>query len=84
MTRAECCVLVFESVHDVMNTERRLKSVAVWCDLVPTPRQISSECGMSVEVHQRDLEQVLDLLGKDRELVTAYRVSGDAYEVVEV
>ncbi len=40
------CVMLFASIHDVMAAEHVLKSRDLWCDMIPTPRQLSSDCGM--------------------------------------
>ena len=61
MSRDQTIILVFESVHDVVRAEKTLKKAHIWCDLVPTPREISSDCGMSVECHADDLPR-LELL----------------------
>ncbi len=56
------CVAVCESVHDVATAEQGLRQAGLWCDLVPTPRALSSNCGMVLEFHSRDMEQVKNLL----------------------
>ncbi len=56
-------LLLFPSVHDVIAAEQALLDAKLYCDLVPVPRELSSECGMAVEVHQDDLEQVKAALG---------------------
>jgi len=48
-------VIVFPSIHDVMAFEKRLKQEEIACDLVPVPRDLSSECGMAIEVSEDDL-----------------------------
>ncbi len=49
------CVLIFASIHDVTAAERTLQSNDLWCDMVPTPRELSSNCGMALEVLHEDL-----------------------------
>ncbi len=39
-------VILFVTIHDVMAAEQALKQAGLWCDLVPTPRELSSDCGM--------------------------------------
>jgi hypothetical protein len=43
-------VFIFESVHRVMRAEKILKGKGIKVDLIPVPREISSDCGVAVEV----------------------------------
>jgi hypothetical protein len=36
-------------------------SHGIWCDLIPTPREISSDCGMSIECRTDDLPELESL-----------------------
>ena len=56
------CVAVFDSVHYVIRAEKLLSAHDVWCDLIPTPRELSSQCGMSIEIRTADLHAALALL----------------------
>lgn len=47
-------VIVCESIHDVLALERALHDAELWCDLIPTPRQLSSNCGMALRVRLAD------------------------------
>ncbi|UCE19276.1 MAG: DUF3343 domain-containing protein [Gemmatimonadota bacterium] len=60
------CVITFDSIHRVMKAERILKSEDVSLTLVPTPREISSECGMVVQVGCEELERVQEIFNKNR------------------
>ncbi len=55
MKRPSHFVLGFDSIHDVIRAEKVIKEAGIWCDLVPTPREISSDCGMAVECREEDL-----------------------------
>lgn len=48
-------VLVFNSIHDVIKAEKVIVGHGIWCDLIPTPRELSSDCGMSIECKSEDL-----------------------------
>lgn len=48
-------LLTFDSIHDVIRAEKILLKTGIACELVPTPRHISSDCGMSVECAEVDL-----------------------------
>lgn len=51
------CVLVFESIHQVMRAERILKEKGFSIDLIPVPRQISSDCGVAIELPWEEKEE---------------------------
>ena len=43
-------VLILESIHQVIRVEKLLKAKGIRIDLIPIPREISSDCGMAVEL----------------------------------
>ena len=47
-------ILVFESIHHVLAAERALLDRPLWCDLIPTPRDVNSDCGMVIELRAGD------------------------------
>ena len=57
-------LLVFPSVHDCMEAEAVLGERGVKAEMIPTPRAISSDCGMCVELDAHQLEKALDALRK--------------------
>jgi hypothetical protein len=48
-------VILFDSIHHVMAAERTFQESGVWCDLTPTPRDLSSDCGMAIEFRGCDV-----------------------------
>ena len=74
--------MLFQSVHDVMRTENTLKAQGMWCDLVPTPRQLSSECGMSVEVRCCDVASARLIAGENSGLTSVYRIVGEEVSLI--
>jgi len=58
-------VFLFESVHRVMKAEKLLKGKGLKVDLIPVPREISSDCGVAVEVDAAIGEKALFLLKED-------------------
>jgi hypothetical protein len=52
------CVLLFESIHQVMRAEKFLKAKGFPIDLVPVPREISSDCGVAIELPWEEKEKV--------------------------
>lgn len=47
-TSGDTLLVVFDSIHDVVRAEKLLLAEGIACDLVPTPRDVSSDCGMVV------------------------------------
>ena len=80
------CVAVFDSIHHVLAAEKGFKRQAVWCDLVPTPRKISSDCGMVLEFRAQDLDEAREVLTADSrvKVKSVYRVAGGTYEAVSL
>ncbi len=54
--------LLFDSIHYVMKAEERLKKAGVVIDLVPVPKEISSDCGMCIAFQPQDLEKISSLI----------------------
>ena len=44
------CVFLFGSIHRVMRAEKMLKGKGMEIDLIPVPREISSDCGVAIEL----------------------------------
>lgn len=49
-------LLLFQSTRAVIKAERICKKNGVYCRIIPVPRTISSECGMAIEIEQKDRE----------------------------
>ena len=56
------CVVILFSIHFVLKAEKLLKRDGICHDVIPVPREISSDCGMAVEFPCLERERVLDLL----------------------
>ena len=54
--------LLFNSIHYVMKAEELLKEAGVTIDLVPVPREISSDCGMCIAFSKSDREKIVTLI----------------------
>ena len=62
MVRENDFIAVFHSIHRVMKAEKILKGADVPIQLIPAPRQISSDCGLALRYTPDDAERVQDLL----------------------
>lgn len=70
-------LVTFDSIHHVLAAERALKEAGVWCDLIPTPRRLSSDCGMALEYREPDDAAVRALLDPPRFRVRGWHEEGD-------
>ena len=50
--------LIFHSIHNVMLAEELLIKAGVPINMMPVPREISSDCGMCIACHLKDLDKV--------------------------
>jgi len=74
------CAVVLESIHYVMKGERLLKRAGIRIDVIPVPREISSDCGMALEFSCQDRRRVEDLLAEDEMAVVGiYRLRRGRY-----
>jgi hypothetical protein len=46
------CILVFESTHQVLKAEKALQQAGIRHEIIPTPKDLSSDCGMSIRVYR--------------------------------
>ena len=58
-------VFVLYSIHNVMKSEKVLKSRGVLFDTIPVPKEISSDCGMAILVASPDRQKVRKVLGEN-------------------
>ena len=76
-------VLLFDSIHHVLAAERALKARGVRHDLVPVPKELSSDCGMALEVRAADGPGALERLREPGEGWRAiYRRGRNGWEPV--
>jgi len=50
--------LIFHSIHNVMLAEELLLKANIAIEMVPVPREISSDCGMSLTCSMDNLESI--------------------------
>ena len=59
---ANCWVITFESVHNVIRAEKLLKQSGYEVMLMPVPREISSDCGMALKLFCDEVQEVKGFL----------------------
>ena len=61
-------LVVFESVHQAIRTEKLLKKSGIHFDMAPTPREISASCGQSLTFDAADTMVVKDIMEQEKVL----------------
>ena len=64
------CLFLFGSVHHVLRAEKILKGRGIEVDLIPVPRDISSDCGVAVELSRESEEEASLILRENKILMT--------------
>ena len=54
-------VVTFESTHHAINGEKIFKEYDIVFKTIPTPREISLSCGLSIRFSLDDIDRVIDL-----------------------
>jgi len=77
------CAALLKNIHQVMKAEDVLHGAKLFCDLVPVPRDIGSDCGMAVVVECDAVDTTLAMLADvDLNVLALYRIVDDGYEMV--
>ncbi|KIH78243.1 Protein of unknown function [Geoalkalibacter ferrihydriticus] len=83
MVRDNDIVAIFHGIHRVMKAEKILKEAGAEILLIPTPRELSSDCGLAIRFVPAERERVLKVLAEaDLNPVELYRRSGRDYELL--
>ncbi len=86
MKKEDFCVIVFESTHDAIKTEKAIKK-AIDIELIPTPREITASCGLSVKFYIEDfdtIKQIVMELGTEHKRLFAFKTEGKTRGVTEM
>lgn len=75
-------IILFRTIHDVLRAEKMLKKEGARYELVPVPRNLSSDCGMCVRLDD-DPARIRQCLG-DIEIEKCFALDGETYEEVEL
>lgn len=77
MTDADWGVLLFPSVSHALRAETLVRRVGIACKLIPTPRQLSSDCGTALRFPWDEREKVQALLDASGLEAEAKRLPGE-------
>jgi hypothetical protein len=72
--------ILFHSIHDVLKAEKIFKKHEIQHELIPVPRNLSSDCGMCIKVDE-EIDIVLPLL-TGIEIAGCYSVEQKEYRLV--
>ncbi len=61
----EALVFVLYSIHDVMKAEFAFKEAGVVYDVIPVPKELSSDCGMALMVLREEEGKVREIFGRN-------------------
>jgi len=56
------CLLLFKNVHDVIRSEKLIKSKEFDYQIIPVPSNISSECGMCIKIDEISSIEIINIL----------------------
>lgn len=67
--------LTFDSTHYAIKIEKRMKEASLKGVMIPTPREVSASCGLSLKFLEEGKEGMLSLLlEEDKERVSLYLI----------
>ena len=69
MSKTQYAVIVVRSTSHALRAESILQHMDIACKLIPTPRHLSSDCGMCVRIQQTDRKRVTEFLEAERVVV---------------
>jgi hypothetical protein len=59
-------LFLFQSTHSVIKAEKLCLAASIACNAVAVPREISSECGVALEIREEQKEAASALLAKNK------------------
>lgn len=84
----EMYIVAFNSTHHAIRTDKLLNESNMKVTTLPTPREISSSCGISVRFLKDDIDKVIDIIESNEILYHGIfkieRVEGGKKEVTKL
>lgn len=74
-------LITFDSTHHALRGEQILEQAGLGPDIIPTPREITASCGLSLSLLASDAQSAVQLL---REANVEYRAVYDLLKVAGV
>ena len=77
----ETLVFVLNSIHDVMKAEFALKDARMTYDVIPVPKELSSDCGMALMALRDEREAIREIFERnDLKIKGAFSKTPNGYE----
>lgn len=74
-------VITFESTHKAIKAEKDLATFDI--EIIPTPRQLSANCGISIKGEMKDFDDIKVAMGESYgDMNQAYEVSNNDGELI--
>ncbi|MFZ5968261.1 MAG: DUF3343 domain-containing protein [Bacillota bacterium] len=73
MLNNEFYVIVFDSTHHAIQTEQRLRG-NFKIETIPTPREITASCGLSIKFSETSLQGILNILKEEEKRYKVYKI----------
>ncbi|HBX52059.1 MAG: hypothetical protein A2275_14965 [Bacteroidetes bacterium RIFOXYA12_FULL_35_11] len=69
-------IITFQSVHWVLKSEKLLLEQGIRFDIIPTPKNISSDCGMSMRIDSTkfDIKIISEILIQNNIIHQFYQI----------
>jgi hypothetical protein len=67
-------IITFQSTHQVLKTEKLLQKEGVDFDIIPVPKEISSDCGMAIRVEMESIKRIEGILEKNTIVYKTYTI----------
>lgn len=76
-------LIAFDSTQQALRTEMLLEYADINIDILPTPKEITAGCALTIEFPGRDLEMVKHIIHTENvEIKGIYEVKDGTYELV--
>lgn len=62
----EFLVVTFDSTNYAMQTEAALKTLEIKNQIIPTPREITLSCGLSIRTPFENFDKIVDLIEQEK------------------
>lgn len=83
MIKEEFAVITFKSTHHAIQGEAMLKKEDIDFRTIPTPREVSTSCGLAIKFNLEILDDIIEIIeDKKMEIDSVYKIvkkSEDSY-----
>lgn len=73
MLESEFYVIAFNSTHHALQVENKLKQ-KFKIEVVPTPREISASCGLSIKFKAEYFQAIMEFLATEQEKLDVFKI----------